>query len=90
MSDNTEPLTLTITAGSYTHIYRTDDAQRVAAILSMLLNEDADTVTPEERAASQAKKTNEEIMAAIGDLNTRILTVRSQLNEMNKPQKETA
>ena len=45
-------LKLRITAGEYQDIYICEDPQRVAAILSMLLNEDADIedeMTPEER-----------------------------------------
>lgn len=95
-------LKLTITGGDYNTIYETEDKQRVAAILSMLLNEDAEDEeileesSPETRAVVTLQKRLEgktvELEKTTEKLDTRMWEMTNKINKLIdslKPSEET-
>lgn len=85
-------LKLTITGGDYTTIYETNDKQRVAAILSMLLNEDAEDeefiegTSPEARAVVTLQKRLEdktkELEKTTEKFDTRMWEMTNKINKL--------
>jgi hypothetical protein len=88
-------LKLRITAGDYTDVYVTEDPQRVAAILSMLLNEDADIedeMTPEERESRNLDAIHKKIQDVTDNVDGRFYDLTNRIQKLTDslyPQKES-